>query len=177
MKKIVAITILILTFIIFYILQANIFSWFTIAGVMPNIFVILALFVGLYSGVKMGTLYGIVIGLFIDIVIGTNLGPATVMYGIIGFLGGQFDKNFSKDSRMTIMLMVLGSTILYEIGAYIFQIAIYGIEIEILNFAKTLLIEAVYNVILTIIIYPIIQNAGYYVEDIFKGQKALTRYF
>ncbi len=53
MKKTLTITILCIIFIIIYLLQINFFSWFTIAGVKPNLFVILVLFIGLYSGRKM----------------------------------------------------------------------------------------------------------------------------
>ena len=52
-----------------------------------------------------------------------------------------------------------------------------GINIEILAFIQILLVEIVYNIILTIIIYPIIQLTGYDVEEEFKGSKILTRYF
>jgi len=94
------------------------------------------------------------------------------MFGIVGLIGGYFDKNFSKESRITIILMVIGSTIAFETGSYIMQIIKEAINIEILEFIKTLAIEAVYNVTLTII-----QNLGYKMEEIFKVQKILTRYF
>ena len=41
---------LILTAILVYILQVNFFNWFNIAGVMPNLFVIFILFIGLFVG-------------------------------------------------------------------------------------------------------------------------------
>ena len=44
-------------------------------------------------------------------------------------------------------------------------------------FIITLLIEVIYNTILTIILYPLIQKIGYAIEDVFKGQTILTRYF
>ena len=75
------------------------------------------------------------------------------------------------------MLMIIGSTCIYEIGIYIFQIIQLSINIEIIEFIKTLLIEVLYNTILTIILYSLIQKLGYKIEDIFKGQKILTRYF
>ena len=53
MKKALTIIILCITFIFIYLLELNFFSWFTIAGVKPNLFVILTLFIGLYSGKKM----------------------------------------------------------------------------------------------------------------------------
>ena len=52
MKKAIVILILFVIFIIAYFLQLNLFSWFTIAGVKPNIFIILVLFIGLYAGMR-----------------------------------------------------------------------------------------------------------------------------
>ena len=177
MKKTFTVLILIVTFFIMYFLQANFFSWFTIAGVMPNLFVIYILFISLYGGIKVGIPFGICVGLFLDMIIGKTIGPATVMLGVVGLIGGYFDKNFSKESRITIMLMIIGGTAIYEIGIYIFQIVQLSINIEIVDFLKVLIVEVLYNAILIIIFYPLMQKLGYRTEDIFKGQKILTKYF
>lgn len=177
MKKAITILVLIISFLLVYFLQANFFSWFTIAGIKPNLFLILVLFISLFAGMKIGIPFGICVGLFLDMIIGKKIGPSAIMFAIIGAVGGYFDKNFSKESRITIMLMVIGSTCLYEIGVYLLQMIELSIHVEILPFFITLLIEVLYNTLLTIILYPIIQKLGYIIEDIFKGQKILTRYF
>lgn len=177
MKKTISIILMFVTFLIIYFLQSNFFNWFTIAGVKPNLFIILTLFISLFAGAKIGTAYGIFFGIFLDVVIGRSIGISSIMYALVGAIGGYFNKNFSKDSRMTIMLMVIGTTLLYEIGNYVISIMRLSIQIEVLSFVRVLLIEIIYNVIITIILYPLIQKVGYKVEDIFKGQKILTRYF
>lgn len=177
MKKTISIILMFVTFLIIYFLQSNFFNWFTIAGVKPNLFIILTLFISLFAGAKIGTAYGIFFGIFLDVVIGRSIGISSIMYALVGAIGGYFDKNFSKDSRMTIMLMVIGTTLLYEIGNYVISIMRLSIQIEVLSFVRVLLIEIIYNVIITIILYPLIQKVGYKVEDVFKGQKILTRYF
>ena len=177
MKKTISIILMFVTFLIIYFLQSNFFNWFTIAGVKPNLFIILTLFISLFAGAKIGTAYGIFFGIFLDVVIGRSIGISSIMYALVGAIGGYFDKNFSKDSRMTIIFMVIGTTLLYEIGNYVISIMRLSIQIEVLSFVRVLLIEIIYNVIITIILYPLIQKVGYKVEDIFKGQKILTRYF
>ena len=177
MKRALTILILIISFFAIYFLQVNFFSWFTIAGIKPNLFIILVLFVSLFAGMKIGVLFGIFIGLFLDVIIGKNIGTSALMLGVIGVIGAYFDKNFSKESRITIMLMVIGSTCVFEIGAYILNIAQLSIYVEFIPFLITLLIEVIYNTILTIILYPTMQKCGYKIEDIFKGQQILTRYF
>lgn len=177
MKKLIVIIGIFITFLITYFLQANLFSWFTIAGIKPNLFVMLTLFITLFAGIKVGIPYSLFFGIFLDIVIGKNFGIYTIMLTTISMLAGYFDKNFSKDSKITIMLMVLASTLLFEIGSYILSMIMLNINVQILEFIKILLIEIIYNTILTIILYPLLQFVGYKVEDIFKGQKILTKYF
>jgi len=99
------------------------------------------------------------------------------MLGAVGLIGGIFDKNFSKESRITIIIMVIVSTFIYEIGAYLLGCPIYGYSLEMLAFIKILLIEIIYNIIITILFYPIIQKLGYKIEEEYKGNKILTRYF
>lgn len=177
MKKTLINIFLILTILIIYYLQANFFTWFNIAKVMPNVFIILVLFIGLFSTRTMGTCYGIGIGLLLDFLLGNRIGVNAATLGILGFLAGEFDKNFSKDSRMTIMLMVLCSTVLVESANYFINYILLSTNIEIISFISILIIEIVYNLILTIILYPLIQKAGYYIENEYKGNKILTRYF
>lgn len=177
MKKAGIIIILILLFFLLYFLQANFFTWFTIAGVKPNLFVIYILFIGLFTGKKIGATLGFFLGIYMDFLIGKSIGISGIMLCIIGLLAEYFDKNFSKESKVTIILMVMGSTILYEIGNYIYAIIKYGITPEILSFSKILLIEIIFNMFITIIIYPIMQKRGYEIEDVFKKKNILTRYF
>ena len=162
---------------VIYLLQANFFSWFSISGIMPNLFVIFILFIGLFGNKTMGTIYGIVIGLLLDLILGTKIGINMVGLGLIGFLATLFDKNFSKDSRMTIMVMVVVATIIFEVISYLIRYVWVVINLEIINFIKILVIEIIYNVIITIIIYPLIQKFGYIIENEYKGNKILTRYF
>lgn len=177
MKKLTINIFLILTAFILYFLQANFFNWFTIAKVMPNLFVIFVLFIGLFSNRITGVIYGVVIGGILDLVIGTQIGINAVGLGVIGFLAATFDKNFSKDSRATIMFMVLGATLIFEVIVYILNYIVFSTNIEIVNFIRILAIEIIYNLIIVIILYPLMQKFGYSIENEYKGNKILTRYF
>ena len=114
MRKTIIITVIFLIFLLIYFLQANLFTWFNIAGIMPNMFVIFVLFIGLFTNKYIGISTGIIMGILIDTFIGRTYGLTSIMLGTIGFLGGVLEKTFSKDSRITIMLMVIASTIIYE---------------------------------------------------------------
>ena len=177
MKKAVISILLIIIFLIIYFLQSNFFSWFNLAGVMPNLFIILTLMIGLFSGKTRGMMFGIIFGIGLDFFIGKNIGISGIMLGLIGFLGGYLDKNFSKDSRFTLILMIILSTCLYEIGNYTFEYFINGSRMELITFIKILIIENIYHIILTIIFYPMLLKLGYQLEKNLKENKILTRYF
>ncbi|MGN1271282.1 MAG: rod shape-determining protein MreD [Clostridia bacterium] len=86
MKKILSTAIIFLIFILIYFLQSNFFNWFNIAGVKPNLFVILALIVGLFVGKVYGATVGIALGLLLDFFIGRNIGIYGIQLGIAGLL-------------------------------------------------------------------------------------------
>lgn len=177
MKKTIINISFIIIFLIIYFLQINFFTWFKIAGVMPNLFVILVLFIGLFSGRTMGVTYGLLFGILLDLFIGQRVGITAIGLGIIGIIGGIFDKNFSKDSRITIMIMVITTTIAYEVIIYLLRYLVLDSTIELVIFAKILLIEVLFNTLLTIILYPSIQKYGNYIENEFRGNTILTKYF
>ena len=125
----------------------------------------------------MGIIYGISVGIFIDIWIGKNMGFTSIALAIVGLLSGVLDKTLSKDSRITVLLMGIISTIVYEVILYFLQYMLLGINVEVLSFIKILLIEVVYNMLIVIILYPLIKNVGYEIENEVKGDRILTRYF
>ena len=177
MKKILINIILIITFLIIYFLHSNLFNWFKIAGIMPNLFVIFVLFIALYTNKAMGITYGIILGLLLDLFIGKKVGITAIMLGLVGIIGTIFDKNFSKENRMTLIIMVVVSTIAFEAGSYFLSYFIYDNYIQIVPFIQMLSIECVYNILITIILYPLIQISGNKIEEEYKGNKILTRYF
>ena len=136
LRKVVSIVLLILAFFVIYFIQSNFFTWFTIAGIMPNLFIIFVLFIGLFAGKKMGLILGIIFGFYIDVIMGRQIGISGIMLGVVGLLGEYLDKSFSKESRLTIMLMMAASTIVYEVGCYIFNLITLGMNIEVFSFIK-----------------------------------------
>ena len=144
---------------------------------MPNIFIILMLYIGLYMGRTMGIVYGVIYGIFIDIWIGRNLGVTSISLALIGLISGMLDKTLSKDSRITVIMMGAICTIIYEVSLYFIQYMALGINIEVLNFIKILFVEVIYNILLIIILYPLMKVTGYEIENEIKGDIILTRYF
>ncbi len=96
MKKTITIVILFIVFIIIYFLELNFFSWFTIDGIKPNLFILLILFIGLYGGAKLGTVLGLIFGFIIDVLGSSLIGVSALCLGVIGFLRRIFREEFLK---------------------------------------------------------------------------------
>lgn len=75
------------------------------------------------------------------------------------------------------MVMSDVATLVCEIISYILQIILFKLSFEIGAFVKIILIEVLFNSMIIIIIYPIIQKAGALLERVFTENKILTRYY
>lgn len=124
-----------------------------------------------------GAIMGAIFGLGIDLLGNNVIGQTAVILSIIGFCGGYLDKDFSKDSKITVILLVIIFTAIYEILSCGYKAMILKTDFELFTFSKILFVEVIYNAILTIILYPLMQKMGYKMEDIFKNPQILTRYF
>ena len=177
LKKFFINFVLVLIGFFIYFLQSNFFSWFTMFGIKPNLFVIYVLFIGLFGNRGMGIIYGSIVGIVLDLLFEAKIGINLIGFALIGIIAALFDKNFSKDSRITMMFMVFGSTVIFEVVSYFVYYILYSFNIEIMIFMRILVVEIIYNILITIIIYPLIQKFGYYIENEYKGNRILTRYF
>lgn len=178
MKKTLVTIIFLIVFIILYFLQSNFFSWYNIAGIKPNLFIIFTIFIGLFLGRTVGTTFGLIFGILLDLFIGKRIGLNAIMLSIVGFTGGILDKSFSKESRITFMGMTFGVTILSEIINYTIQVILLDAESKFLNVMNIIVVEALYNSIIVIILYPLIQKAGEKIQEMFNERKiTLMRYY
>ena len=107
-----------IVFLIIYFLQANFFNWFTIAGVSPNLFIILIVYLGLFTDNKFSIILSLLIGLTLDLVGGKSIGVTSITYGLSALICNQFDKNFSKENKFSILLLIIGITIICEVITY-----------------------------------------------------------
>lgn len=177
MKKALLITVFFIAFLIIFFLQSNFFSWYNIAGIQPNLFVIFILFLGLFLGRTYGITLGVIFGLLLDLFIGKRIGINGIVLGICGLIGGLLGKNFSKENRITFMIITMAVTILCEIINYTLQIILLNAEPIFIEFMKIVIIEALYNAIIVMIIYPLIQKLGEKTEEVLTNRNSFMKYY
>lgn len=173
MKKVIDIFLIALIFFIIYFLQSNFFIWFNIAGIMPNLFVILIMIIGLFIKKKAGFIFGIIFGLLLDLFVGFKFGMNAIALGIVGIVTEVLDKNFSKDNRITVMFLVCILTIIAETVIYILQILFCGASMHVIGFSKIVFIEMIYNAFLIAIFYPLFLKLGNKFENDFSDNSFL----
>lgn len=143
------------------ILQSTFLQHFKIFGIIPNTSLIIVISFALIWGNKNGALIGLGVGLMQDILGGTFLGLNAVIYLLVGYNLGIFQRILFKDSYLTPILFAGVSTVLYYFMLY-FICIITGIDIQFGNIIKSVLpIEVIYNSIMAVIIYRII----YYITN------------
>ena len=177
MKKFKSFLILLLLFLIIYFLQFNFFAWFNIRGIMPNLFVVFTLFVGIFIGQRIGIAVGLFVGIVVDVIIGKQVGFTGIALGIVGYVGELLDKNFDKNNLLTLLAMVAIVTFGYELVNMFYIIVRNGLNFNIFIFLIMIIVEVFFNVLLVIIFYPLIKKIGHYFEEVFKVKRVLTRYY
>ena len=177
MKKFKSFLILLLLFLIIYFLQFNFFTWFNIRGIMPNLFVVFTLFVGIFIGQRIGIAVGLFVGIVVDVIIGKQVGFTGIALGIVGYVGELLDKNFDKNNLLTLLAMVAIVTFGYELVNMFYIIVRNGLNFNIFIFLIMIVVEVLFNVLLVMIFYPLIKKIGHYFEEVFKVKRVLTRYY
>ena len=177
MRKVRIIIFFMIVYFLIVFLQANFFSWFNIKGVQPNLFVVLVLFVCLYTNSKIGQIMGFIIGIFTDLIFSNSVGISAVLFMFIGYAGEILQKRFPKNSKITLIIMSSITTAIYEVIRVCYRYMFFSSEMSFLPFAMTLSIELAFNALLIIILYPVINKAGILVDDIFNGNDTVTKYF
>ena len=165
---------LIIAFIIIYFLQANVFSSFTIAEIKPNLFIIFILIIGLFGNNFLSILFSVICGIWLDSLYSESIGITSAMLCLIGFMATWFDSLWSKDEKISIVIMVFIATFIFEFGSYFLKSIIFDFEIEIKIFFKILALEELYNVLLTIIFFGLIKKLGYGMERKLKRTNMYT---
>ncbi len=153
MRRKIVVTIIIL---VCFILQCTVFRSLAFGGIIPNLMIILTSSFGFMRGDREGLIIGFFCGLLCDIFYGDILGFYALMCMYIGFVNGKFSRIFyPEDIKLPIALIVV-SDLTYGIVCYILQFLLRGKFDFPYYFTRVILPEAVYTIMVTIILYPLI---------------------
>lgn len=136
-----------------YLLQSTLFSAFTIAGIVPNILMIITSAFGLMRGKREGMFVGFIAGLLVDVFFMNILGFFALVYMTIGYLNGFFRSIFYPEDIKLPMIMIGSSELLYCFICYIFLYLLRGRMHLGYYFIHIMIPDIVYTVLITFILY------------------------
>lgn len=142
--------------IITYIMQVSVFTYFEIAGVRPNLLLMITCIIGFTMGSRYGLLTGFFSGLLIDLMAGGKVGFTALVYMYAGNVNGFFYKDYVKEEIMLPMALVAASTFVYEFLYYIFYFLLQNKLRLSYYLVRIILPEVIYTVVITLIVYVFI---------------------
>lgn len=153
MKRLIISVLLIVTCFLF---QTTVFKWLAFGGIVPNLLIVLTSSFGFMRGERTGLFMGFFCGLLCDIFFSSVLGFNAMVYMYIGYANGKFNRIFYPDDIKLPLGLILVSDFVYGFLYYAifflmrgrFQISYYLVHI--------ILPEAVYTILVTLILYPLI---------------------
>ena len=142
--------------IVCFLLQSTVFRSLAFAGIVPNLLIILTASFGFMRGENEGLLIGFFSGLLCDIFFGDVLGFYALIMMYIGYLNGKFHRIFyPEDIKLPLGLIII-SDISYSMTCYVLLFLLRGKFNFPFYFTNLILPEAVYTILVTCILYPVI---------------------
>ena len=142
--------------LICFILQSTVFDALSLAGIIPNLMIILTASFGFMRGEKEGLIIGFFCGLLSDVFFGFFLGFYALILMYIGYLNGKFSRSFyPEDIKLPIALIII-SDLSYGILCYILLFMLRGRFQFGYYFSRIILPEALYTIVITVFLYPLI---------------------
>ena len=153
MKRCITIGIII---VICFLLQSTVFHYLELAGVVPNLLLIVTMSFGLMRGRREGLLVGFFSGLLVDIFFGNALGPYAFIYMTLGYGNGFFHRIYYVEDVLLPMTMISLNELIYNLIVY----AVFFLMRNRLDFptyfADVVLPEMIYTILITLFFYKIL---------------------
>ena len=148
-----------------FLLQSTVFSALSIAGISPNLLIIVVSAMGLMRGRKEGMWIGFFCGLLVDIFFGFYLGVYALLYMYVGYMNGMLQKRFFPDDIKLPMIMIGASDICCNLLIYFFLFFLRRRFYFIYYLRAIILPEFVYTMIVTIFLYYILLKLNQKMEN------------
>ncbi len=152
LRKIVVVLMVFISFL----LESAVFNHLAMAGIVPRLTIILTSAFGFMRGEKEGMVIGFFCGLLSDVFFGDVLGFYALILTYIGYVNGKFSRIFyPEDIKLPIALIVV-SDLSYGVICYILLFLLRGRFDFFYYFTRIILPEALYTIVVTVFLYPVI---------------------
>ncbi len=148
-------------FIIFFLLlQTTLLQYTRIHGIIPNILLVFTIVTALIRNSNEGAAVGFFAGLCIDIQFGGILGFNALLGFYLGIAAGFVTKRVYRENLMIVAFFTFVYSIAYETIVYLINNIMAADFQLIFAFINVILPEAIYNCVVSILLFPLILKAG-----------------
>ena len=148
-----------------YLLQTTVFHWLAFADIVPNLLILVVSSFGFMRGQKEGMIIGFFCGLLKDILGGDLLGFYALIYMLIGYGNGFFQRVFYDEDIKLPLALIAGSEFLYGMVIYVLLFMLKS-DFHFLNYLRHVIMpELVYTILVTLVLYQIILHINRRLEE------------
>lgn len=163
-----------LIIVICFLLQSTIFHKLTFASIYPNLLIIVTAAFGFMRGKKEGMAVGFFAGFLQDLFWGNVLGYHMLVFTVIGYLNGVFQRVFYDDDIKLPIGLIAGSELVYGMVTYAWFCMLQGDFAFGTYLGKIIIPELVYTILVTLVLYQIILHINKKLEA--EEQRSASRF-
>ena len=139
-----------------YLLQCTIFPSLEIAGIKPNLMLIVTASFGFMRGPREGMFVGLASGMLIDVQSGDMIGFYALIYLVAGYVNGLFEQIYFDEDIKLPLFLIAGSDVVYGFAVYFLTFLLRS-DFDFLYYLNGIIVpEAIYTIAVTLIIYPLL---------------------
>ena len=169
-RKVITFFIILISFL----LQSTLFVKLKFGAVSLNLMLVVTSSFGFMRGRKSGIAVGAISGLLVDIFWGQLLGFHTLLYTVIGYLNGSFERLFYDEDIKLPIVLISASEFLYGICIYVFVYMLQG-DFAFGTYLFSIIIpELVYTILVTLILYQVILHINRKLES--EEQRSASKF-
>lgn len=139
--------------VVCFVCQTAIFPHLQLLHIMPNLLVVLTSASGFMYGRKLGMFAGFICGGLTDCIYGDVIGISILIFVVIGYVNGMANKLYFKDDLSIPITAIALSDFLYGLLYFVCFFLLRGRFAIFQYFAGVMVPEAIYTVIVGIVIY------------------------
>ena len=151
-RKLITLVIIIICFL----LQSTILRKLAIGNICTNLLIIVTASFGFMRGTKSGMYVGLTCGLFIDLFWGGLLGFHMLLFVLVGYFNGSFQRLFFDDDIKLPIGLIAVSELSYGVAVYFFNYMLQGDFSFATHLFQVIVPELVYTILVTLVLYQII---------------------
>lgn len=157
--------------ILSFLLQSTVFPHIRLAGVVPDILMILVVTTAYTRGIYPGLFTGLFAGLLVDFMYGDVIGICALLYMFIGFLNGYSNKIYDRDDYAIPLILIAVSEFVYSFLYYVLEFLLRG-RLNIGYYAyRIMLPKVIYTVLMGVIFYKLFHMIHVGISKLLKREE------